>query len=149
MENLEKLRKFYHPNRIISIMLTDFEDLVYYINTFYPETKKIVEVGIGGEDAVYLELKKNPKWEVLAVDIIPQGKTSYGDVIDPDMEIYQGADLIYSLRPPPEIIPHLQLIASAVEANLLIRPLSTDSCTKPVSMRLVNFGRAVMWEEKK
>jgi uncharacterized UPF0146 family protein len=130
-------------------MLADSEDVTSYINTYYFGAKKIVEVGIGGEEVVYLELKKNPKREVLAVDITPHGEVAYDDVIDPDLEIYQGADLIYSVRPPPEIIPYLQLIASAVEANLLIRPLSTDSCAKPVSMRLVNFGKAVLWEEKR
>jgi uncharacterized UPF0146 family protein len=138
-------------------MLADSEDVTSYINTYYFGAKKIVEVGIGGEEVVYLELKKNPKREVLAVDITSHGEVAYDDVIDPDLEIYQGADLIYSVRadliysvrPPPEIIPYLQLIASAVEANLLIRPLSTDSCAKPVSMRLVNFGKAVLWEEKR
>jgi uncharacterized UPF0146 family protein len=129
-------------------MIHDYREIATYIRANYPGAKKIVEVGIGGENAVFQELKKTPGLEVVATDISPLEEASYDNVLEPNISLYKGSDLIYSVRPPPELIPQLGRIAKAVGANLLIRPLSTDSCHKPPSMSLVNFGKAVIWEKK-
>lgn len=127
-------------------MLADHEDLVRYIMSNYSNAGKIVEVGIGAERAVYDELKERLRdCEIIATDTARGGGIHHDDILDPDMEIYKGADLIYSIRPNPELVPSLLKLAAENRADLLIRPLSTDSCHKPPSMTLVNHGKAVMW----
>ncbi len=130
-------------------MLDDEEDILRYITTNYQGKAKIIEIGVGREDNVYRGLKKTGAYEVSATDLIPDEGITYDDALEPNLNIYYGVDLIYSIRPPPELIFGLQNIASKVGADLLIRPLSTDSCHKPKSMKLVNFGKAVLWEEKR
>ncbi len=125
-------------------MLADTPDIVRYIYANYSGAEKIVEIGIGSEDSVYRTLKREMDAEILAVDIQPSGETIFDDIFEPDLNQYQGASLIYSIRPNPELISALRKIAQAVGANLLIRPLSTDSFHKPESMKLVNFGKAVL-----
>ncbi|RMF91804.1 MAG: hypothetical protein D6733_00145 [Methanobacteriota archaeon] len=129
-------------------MLPDHKDIAGYILSNYGDAGKIVEVGIGAEDSLFRELARKKGLEVLATDIAPIAGAYRDDAREPDMAIYRGADLIYSIRPPPELIPHLERIADHVGASLLIRPLSTDSCCKPPSMRLVNHGKAVLWEKR-
>jgi uncharacterized UPF0146 family protein len=138
---------FLCPGKVY-IMLSDHKDVSLYISQAYSRARKIVEVGIGGEDSIYNELKRNLQAEVMATDKFSGENISYDDAFEPDLKIYHGADLIYSIRPSPELIPVLREIAKKVGANLLIRPLSTDSHYKPDSMVLVNFGKAVLWEEK-
>jgi uncharacterized UPF0146 family protein len=133
----------------LSSMLDDEEDILRYIKTNYPGKAKIVEIGVGREDNVYRGLKKTGSYKVSATDLIHDEGITYDDALDPNLNIYYGVDLIYSIRPPPELISGLQNIAREVGADLLIRPLSTDSCHKPESMKLVNFGKAVLWVGKR
>jgi uncharacterized UPF0146 family protein len=130
-------------------MLPDTPDIVQYITANYRDAGKIVEIGIGAEDSVYKALKKVIDAEIIAVDVQPSSEIRFDDVFKPEREKYRSASLIYTIRPNPEIIPRIQKIAQAAGADLLIRPLSTDSCHKPKSMKLVNFGKAVLWEEKR
>ncbi|MFQ5800359.1 MAG: UPF0146 family protein, partial [Candidatus Hydrothermarchaeales archaeon] len=82
-------------------MLPDYKDIVSYVLKNYPHARKIVDVGIGGEDSVYRELKKIPELEVVATDISSEKDVTFDDILKPDMDIYLGAGLIYSIRPPP------------------------------------------------
>jgi uncharacterized UPF0146 family protein len=107
-----------------------------------------VEVGIGLEKAVYNELSKNSDCEVIAVDLVPGKGVLKDDFIMSDFSIYEGADLIYSIRPPPEIVYYLQKMAKRLGCDLLIRPFSNDGCSKPKNMALLNVGKAVLWLEK-
>ncbi len=129
-------------------MLPDHDDIVSYILSNYKSAKKLVEVGVGGETSVYLDLKNKSGIEVLATDITRAEGTIFDDLMLPKIGIYKGADLIYSIRPNPELLTNLRRVAEEVGASLLVRPLSSDSCHKPKSMTLVNFGKAVLWEEK-
>lgn len=128
-------------------MLPDTLDIVRYIAENYSGAEKIVEIGIGAEDSVYKALKQEIDAEIIAVDLQSSGQTLFDDIFKPELDKYPGASLIYSIRPNPELIPALGKLAQAVGADLLIRPLSTDSCHKPESMKLVNFGKAVLWME--
>jgi len=130
-------------------MLSDAEDIAGYILSQYPEGGKVIEVGAGGERSVHEKLVNATGFEVHMVDRHPSEGQRFDDIAEPEPSLYQGARLIYSIRPPPELIPHLQRIARKVGADLLIRPLSTDSCYKPSSMKLVNYGRAVLWVERR
>ena len=85
--------------------------------------------------ALYLK-KLIPEAEITVTDVDPaavknaseQGlKAVVDDAFNPDLRIYEGSDLIYSIRPPPELINALESLAEKVNAALLIFPLSEDA----------------------
>jgi uncharacterized UPF0146 family protein len=78
-------------------------------------------------------------------------KPCYGDVLQddithPDLKIYKNAKLIYSIRPPEELHPHLMKLAEKVGADLIIKPLSTDSINTSKNMKLINHKRAIFYK---
>lgn len=108
-----------------------------FIMKNYGKASKIVEVGVGKQRTVLDCLKKKLKGEVIGVDIEHHPGLERDDIRSPNMELYRGADLIYSIRPPPELYGTLQAVAERVNADLIIRPLSTDA--PPKGMELVNY----------
>jgi hypothetical protein len=113
-----------------------FKILAEFLKENYGSAAKVVEVGVGSNRAVLEELRKSIKGEVVGVDIKGGGAVK-DDVFSPSLEIYRGADVIYSIRPPPELYSALLDLAKRVKADLLIRPLSTDP--PPAGMELVNY----------
>lgn len=92
--------------------------------------KKVVEVGIGNYFEVAKKLKEMGV-DVVATDLIlrkaPEGiKFTVDDVTKPKIEIYRGSELIYSIRPPPELYLHILKLARIVGADCLIKPLSGE-----------------------
>ncbi|NOZ77479.1 MAG: hypothetical protein GXO65_07500 [Euryarchaeota archaeon] len=123
-------------------MGTDYKDFVDFLLENHPGMKKVVEVGIGPDLDAFRELKRRFAGTVLATDVNPSSpEVIKDDVTSPDIAIYQGADLIYSIRPPPELFAPLEELARRVGARLVIRPLSTDDYG---DRRPVNHGRAVI-----
>ncbi len=88
-----------------------------------------VEIGIGHFPDVACALKAKGL-KVFATDIKPFKYNGLmvvaDDVTRPDMSLYSGVDLIYSMRPPPEMIPYMMRLAEAVSADLIIKPLSSE-----------------------
>jgi uncharacterized UPF0146 family protein len=65
------------------------------------------------------------------------------DIFAPRMELYQGASLIYSIRPPLELQIAMGEVAARVGADILIRPLQDEVAELPgFARRLVNAGEA-------
>ena len=58
-----------------------------------------------------------PPWLPFAVD----------DVFSPDISLYQGADLIYAIRPAIEMVPPLIALAEKVNCDLLVYHLGFES----------------------
>jgi uncharacterized UPF0146 family protein len=91
--------------------------------------KIAAEIGIGHfPDAACALLEKGLK--VFATDILPVHHTRIRVVIDdvtsPDSALYNGIDLIYSMRPPPELVPYMKRLAEVIPADLIIKPLSSE-----------------------
>lgn len=105
---------------------------------------KVVEVGIGNYTAVANFLLKSG-FEVVATDVkerkVPEGCKFYvDDITTPNLRIYEGASLIYSLRPPPELFSPLLKLSRAIKADCLIKPLYGDSMdSKIVNYKGVSF----------
>lgn len=79
---------------------------------------RLVEVGIGNRTAIAIALAEHGL-EVTATDIhdrqVPAGVTFVrDDITDPDHSVYTDADLIYSLRTPPELHRSLRSCSRAV-----------------------------------
>ncbi len=73
--------------------------------------------------------------EIVATDIDPEAvkelnrmgiRAFIDDVFEPNEAVYEGADLIYFIRPPSELIPKLAELGRKVGADVLIIPLSED-----------------------
>lgn len=127
-------------------MTRDYKDFVEYILRYYPDTQ-IVEIGIGADFRVFKELKRQ-NVDIRAVDISPSsGDVTRDDVLNPDMDIYRGSGLIYSIRPPLELLPYIEKIAQKAGADLIIRPLSTDNV--PANGKLQNYKSAIFYKIKR
>jgi len=48
------------------------------------------------------------------------------DITSPDLSLYDGIDLLYSMRPPPELIPYMTSLAKKISADLILKPLSDE-----------------------
>jgi len=65
------------------------------------------------------------------------------DIFSPKMEIYRGASLLYSIRPPLELQLAMGQVAARTGADVLVRPLGDEVAELPgLTRRLVNFGQA-------
>ncbi|VVB70389.1 Uncharacterised protein [uncultured archaeon] len=125
-------------------MLLGAADLAEYIARNYPG--RVVEVGVGHVLDVAVELKARG----LVVEATDRAKRHIGgmkiqedDVFSPRMELYQGAGLIYSIRPPLEMQLAIGCLARQVGADVLIRPLQDEIADLPgFARRLVNAGEA-------
>jgi hypothetical protein len=124
-------------------MLNDYKSFAEYIALNYPLAVKIVEVGIGNEFSVYKELKRLlVNVDIIAVDI--KGNYPFkDDITKSKSDIYGGSDLIYSIRPNPELYIPLINMASKVQTDLIIRPFSLDY--PPENGRLINYKKAVFF----
>lgn len=121
------------------MQLKDEQDIIELIMRIFPKPKKIVEVGVGKQPEIAVKLaEKLPKTEIIVTDIniqiiqqlkqrYPQIKFEKDDITRPNIKLYQNSDLIYSIRPPPELTPYLLKLAKKVGATLIIRPLSSET----------------------
>lgn len=87
------------------------------------------EIGIGHFPDVAFELL-NRGIRVFATDIQQfryRGlKVIVDDITSPVLSLYDGIDLIYSMRPPPELVPYMAMLAKKIFADLIIKPLSSE-----------------------
>jgi len=120
------------------LTLLDAEDIVDFITSNYSNAKKIVEIGVGSLPSIAIPLKKRlPSTTVIVIDMDrtrireieqehPELVAIKDDVFRPEYAIYRGASLIYSIRPPPELIPAISDLSKAMNTDVLIRPLSSE-----------------------
>ncbi len=90
-------------------------------------TGKVVEVGVGSYTEVAEYLAKFG-FEVVATDVrvrkVPENVKFYlDDVSNPNIRIYEGSSLVYSIRPPAELFGHILRVAASVGADCIIKPL--------------------------
>lgn len=104
--------------------------LVEFIRNIY--STMIVEVGCGRYSATAQALR--PFFKVTAMDILEREdvdcrlKPIYvkDDITSPDLRLYRGASLIYSVRPPLEIQRSIVDLAERLDADALIKPLGSE-----------------------
>lgn len=138
-------------------MWNDFgEYIVSYcnkINDKYEDSNcKIIEIAIGkffGVSNYLINCSNCSNINFIATDINPSNKNIlFDDIRNPNMDIYYGADLIYSIRPPQEIQPYIENISSEIGADLIVKPLFNEDLNLNLKMRLVNFKKAIFYESK-
>jgi hypothetical protein len=102
------------------------EGIVEYIAGKYHSA---AEIGIGHfPDVAYALLNKGIR--VFATDIRPFSHDGLAVVIDdvtePDISLYSGVDIIFSMRTPAELAPFILRLAKTVHADLIVKPLSSE-----------------------
>lgn len=125
-------------------LLRGAEDLAGYIHLHYPG--RVVEVGAGRVADVAAGLKARG----VSVILTDKEERTVGalaveedDVFSPRLELYRGASLLYSIRPPLELQIGMGILAARIGADVLIRPLGDEVAELPgFSRRLVNSGEA-------
>jgi len=141
--------------------LHDTEDLLEFIARSYGKARKIVEIGVGTYPWIAKGAKERlPETKVVVTDTneetlatikkaCPEIEVVCDDVFNPRMKVYEKADLIYSLRPPPEMVRDIMKLASKVGCDVLIRPYPDEEggYSYPISegWRLITHGRAVFY----
>ena len=105
---------------------------------------KIVEIGVGKFQTISKNLSKNENIELIMTDIDPANEDIVkDDVFNPDMSIYEDADILFSIRPPGELQEAIMKIRDEVNATLIIKPLfNEDLNIKTQKMKLKNYNRA-------
>jgi uncharacterized UPF0146 family protein len=109
---------------------------------------KVVEVGAGFMPDVALLLK--PHLTVVATDKEKHSleglPVTKDDIFSPRMEIYEGASLLYSIRPPIEIQMAMGRLGAEIGTDVLIRPLNDEIAELPgFSRNLINSGNAMFY----
>jgi uncharacterized UPF0146 family protein len=131
------------------IMLRGASEIAYFILKNY--SGKVVEVGAGFVPEVALTISQHLK--VVATD--KENRSLKGlsvmddDIFSPRKVIYEGASLLYSIRPPIEVQIAMGRLAAEIGADVLIRPLEDEIADLPGYARsLVNLGDARFYHFK-
>ena len=134
-----------------------FEQLVDWIKQNYRDAEKIIEVGVGHRINVAERISEAlPHATILVTDKDESWVRSRrpgriravaDDVLLPNLNVYRGASLMYSINPPGEIIPALEKLADRVGADLLLVPISDEQheLREDKWQQLVIRGRIIRW----
>ena len=116
--------------------LKQAREVASYISSHYSGAEKIVELGVGFAPWTALELRRLlPHTRIIVVDKNPEALRNLSgkgleplldDLLTPTLEHYLGASLLFSIHPPPELLPPMLRLAGRVRAALLVKPLSED-----------------------
>ena len=125
-----------------------WKDISEYIIANYKNASLIVEVGVGGFSIVALTLQEHLNMDIIMTDIKPSHENVIvDDITKPNLNIYSGASLIYSIRPPEELQEHIKRVAEIVGADLIIKPLSTEFIKPDKGMKLINYKKAIFYKK--
>ena len=134
-----------------------FEQLVDWIKQNYADAEKVIEVGVGHRIDVAERLSEAlPRAEILVTDkdeswvrsrMPGRIRAVADDVMFPNVNVYRGASLVYSLNPPGEILLALEKLANRVGADLLVVPISDEQNELRGGkwQELVIRGRIIGW----
>lgn len=124
--------------------MEELKAIAVYIAKNYESASKIVEACVGETTAPAAELKRLlPNSKLLIVDLkrpssVPDEiEFLKDDVTNPDLSIYKGADLIYSLRAPFELYESLLDIARKTGADLILKSVTDEEV--PEKGELINY----------
>lgn len=126
------------------------KDLAEYIARHYKG--KVIEVGIGKHPEVALLLKGHVN--VIGTDIVERDvgiPFVRDDIFDPDLRIYEGASLLYSIRAPAEMQRAIASVALRVGADVIIRPFGSERAdlSDCFEESVVNYKSAMFYLYKK
>jgi uncharacterized UPF0146 family protein len=122
-----------------------WDDFAQYISSEVGDKQvKIAEVAVGKFDRIAEYLSSKDNITLIKTDIDPKDDTVIkDDITNPNLDLYNDIDIIYSIRPPSELQPYLIKLALEIDSQLIIKPLTNEDLnTGRVKMKLKNFKRA-------
>lgn len=92
--------------------------------------RKIAEIGVG-KNFETARIIRDAGRSIFLTDIrahcpAPGFRIVLDDVFSPDLSLYCGLDLVYSVRPAPEMIPPMITLARSVNCDLLVYHLGFE-----------------------
>ena len=116
----------------------------YILSKCEKNPTKICEIGVGKFTQVFDYLNKQDNVEIIKIDISPNDSSVIkDDVTKPDLKLYKNLDIIYSIRPPSELQPHIIDLALKTNTKLIIKPLfNEDINSKNIKLTLKNYNKA-------
>ena len=116
----------------------------YILSKCEKNPTKICEIGVGKFTQVFDYLNKQDYIEIIKTDISPNDSSVIkDDVTKPDLKLYKNLDIIYSIRPPSELQPHIIDLALKANTKLIIKPLfNEDINSKNIKLTLKNYNKA-------
>ena len=130
--------------------MDELRAIASWISENYGTAEKIIEVGVGKVPTVAIELRRKlPDCVLIVTDIaeppeLPEGIDFVRDDITcPDVRLFDGAGLVYSIRPPPELLLHLIGVANTAGCDLLVKLTSDEELSGGWS--LVNSDGAAFY----
>ncbi|MGX8694188.1 MAG: UPF0146 family protein [Methanobrevibacter sp.] len=123
-------------------MWQDFGE--YILNEVGDNEVTIAEIAVGKFDKIAQMLSEKDNITLIKTDISPDNESIIkDDITNPNLELYNDVDIIYSIRPPSELQPYLVKLAEKIDAMLIIKPLTGEELNTPrVKMKLKNFKKA-------
>lgn len=123
-------------------MWDDFAE--YILSEADGKNVRIAEIAVGKFDKIANYLSEKDNITLIKTDITPKDETVLkDDITNPNRDLYQDIDIIYSIRPPSELQPYLVKLAIGIDSQLIIKPLTNEDLnTGRVKMKLKNFKRA-------
>ena len=123
-------------------MWDDFAE--YILSEAGDENIRIAEVAVGKFDRIANCLASKDNITLIKTDIMPKDESVIkDDITDPNLELYEDTDIIYSIRPPSELHPYLVSLALEIDSQLIIKPLTNEDLnTGKVKMKLKNYKKA-------
>ncbi|RAP49621.1 MAG: hypothetical protein BZ133_07345 [Methanosphaera sp. SHI613] len=124
-----------------------------YIISNYGDASLIVEVGVGNilEPSSILK-EKLEDCTIKCTDIYPSNdEIIKDDITNPNYEIYENADLIYSIRPPEELQKSISDVAASVECDCILKPFSSEALSFKIrpKFKLINYKKEVFYLMKR
>ena len=125
-------------------LLRGADDLAQFIASNY--SGRVVEVGVGYFADVALGLQARGL-DVVLTDkeerLLGSLQVEKDDIFSPRLELYRGASLLDSIRPPLELQLAMGLLALELGADVLVRPLQDEVAElSGFARRLVNREEA-------
>jgi len=118
------------------------EALLEFIRNNY--SARLIEVASGRYSEVAIALRSEfnmTATDILEIDRVDRRlKPIYikDDVTRPDLRLYRGANLIYSIRPPMEIQRSIIEVSEQIGADTFIKPLGSEIIEDP-RLSLINI----------
>ena len=122
-----------------------WDDFAEYILSEAGESEvRIAEIAVGKFDRIAEYLSAKDNITLIKTDITPKDDTVIkDDITNPNLDLYRDIDMIYSIRPPSELQPHLVNLALEIGSQLIIKPLTNEDLnTGRVKMKLKNYKKA-------
>lgn len=120
-----------------------------YIINNYGDASLIIEVGVGSILKPGNILRDRLENAVIkCVDIHPSNEdVIYDNITNPNYEIYENADLIYSIRPPEELQKSICDVAKSVRCDCILKPFSSEELSFKIRprFRLINYKKEVFY----